>query len=352
MVLLASLVSVTGCGSQQSGGSSSLPPSSAASRFLARYVAADGRVIRRDQGGDIVSEGQAYGMLIAEADGRPSLVRRIWSWTDAHLVRPDGLFAWHAAADGHVEDPQSATDADILIAFALLRYAGPWETDMHAAGRRISTAVLSIESAPMPGGALLPLAGPWARSAPSPVVNPSYLMPGVFDQLARLTGDARWSAAASESVRLVAGLTEDGRRLPPDWAVLSNGKLVATPQPGGGAAVQYGPDAARVPVWFATACSATARDLAARWWRSLLRAPDRVESETLRVDGAPIRTGAPAPLSLVAGAAAATAAGDTAAAARLLTRAQAVALQAPSYYGDAWAALGPALLDGSFNRCA
>ena len=38
----------------------------AADRFLAGYVTGDGRVIRRDQGGDIVSEGQAYGMLIAE----------------------------------------------------------------------------------------------------------------------------------------------------------------------------------------------------------------------------------------------------------------------------------------------
>jgi endoglucanase len=33
--------------------------------FLDHYVEGDGRVVRRDEGGDVVSEGQAYGMLIA-----------------------------------------------------------------------------------------------------------------------------------------------------------------------------------------------------------------------------------------------------------------------------------------------
>jgi endo-1,4-beta-D-glucanase Y len=79
--------------------------SAAADRFLHRYVTSDGRVIRHDQGGDIVSEGQAYAMLIAESAGRPEVARTVWSWTRAHLGRPDGLFAWHASGSGAVEDP-------------------------------------------------------------------------------------------------------------------------------------------------------------------------------------------------------------------------------------------------------
>ena len=41
----------------------------AGQKFLDDYVEPDGRVVRRDEGGDVVSEGQAYGMLIAVAVG-------------------------------------------------------------------------------------------------------------------------------------------------------------------------------------------------------------------------------------------------------------------------------------------
>jgi endoglucanase len=109
----------------------------AADRFLGRYVTSDGRVIRQNQGGDIVSQGQAYAMLIAELAGRPALARTVWSWTAESLGNSDGLFASHANGSGRVEDPHSATDADILIAYALLRYAGPGQSVLRREGRRI-----------------------------------------------------------------------------------------------------------------------------------------------------------------------------------------------------------------------
>src|SRR4051794_5104300 len=95
---LALVVTVfaSGCGSDGTAPAAPpIRPSVAAERFLERYVTPDGRVIRRDQGGDIVSEGQAYGMLIAELAGRSATVRTIWSWTKAHLRRADGLLQYH-----------------------------------------------------------------------------------------------------------------------------------------------------------------------------------------------------------------------------------------------------------------
>jgi endo-1,4-beta-D-glucanase Y len=304
--------------------------------FLDRYVTHDGRVLRHDHGGDIVSEGQAYALLLAEAAGRPERIRAVWTWTAAHLQRPDGLFAWHATADGRVEDPQPATDADVLIAYALCRYAGPGAPALHAAGRRIAAAVLANESVTLPDGAPLIVAGPWAVATSPPIVNPSYLMPGVFQALGRFTGDGRWGRAAAASVAAVRRLTGDGLRLPPDWALLAGRHLVAAPAPDGTAGTQYGPDAARLPIWFATACDPDARALAARWWRSSLSSAGRPAGP---------------PLSLTAAAAAATAAGDDHAAGRLYDRAAAQAARAPTYYGDAWAALGRALLDGSIDPC-
>jgi endoglucanase len=289
-------------------------------------------------------------MLIAEIAGRPERFRTIWSWTSAHLGRPDGLFASHASGTGQVEDPHSATDADILIAYALLRYAGPGQAALHRAGRRVAEAVLGVESVTLSDGSALPVAGPWARSTSPPTVDPSYLMPSVFVGLARLTGDERWNGAADAAIELVGDLTDRGRRLPPDWAQLSGGRLVAIANPGGGAGVQYGFDAARLPIWFATACSGDARRLAAGWWSNLLASDERAGAQALTLDGGTINP-APSPLQILAGSAAATAAGDRNAARLLRGRAIALALKDPTYYGDAWVALGPALLDGSISPC-
>jgi endoglucanase len=355
--MLVAMVSASGCGDiahsppQPSKTAHSPSATVASSRFLARYVTSDGRVIRHDQGGDIVSEGQAYGMLIAQVADQPALVRTIWSWTAGHLMQPDGLFAWHATGSGQIEDPQSATDADILIAYALLRYAGPDQAALRGAGRRVAQAVLANESVDLPDGAPVLVAGPWARAKSPPVVDPSYLMPSVYDALARLTGDGRWRIARVAAVRLIGELTDSGRRLPPDWAQLSGDRLVPIPAPSGGAGAQYGLDAARVPIWFATACDAGARKLAGNWWRYQLESHGRSGQTALSIDGAPINPQT-SPVTLVAAAAAATAAGDQNASRQLRLEAESLALRTPTYYGDAWAALGPALLDGAIDPCA
>jgi endoglucanase len=52
------------------------PEPAAAKRFLTRYVTADGQVVRRDQGGDTVSEGQAYAMLLTATSGDRDRFRR------------------------------------------------------------------------------------------------------------------------------------------------------------------------------------------------------------------------------------------------------------------------------------
>lgn len=362
LAVLALSLAMTACGSSHGASDTAgRPPAparpassstrTAAARFLDRYVTSDGRVIRHDQGGDIVSEGQAYAMLIAEVAGRPAQARTIWSWTSAHLARSDGLFASHASGAGQVEDPHSATDADTLIAYALLRYTGPDENALHEAGRRVADAVLANESVSLPDGTWLPVAGPWAKSTTPPIVDPSYLMPGVFVALAALTGDDRWNGAADAAMALIDELTGSGTRLPPDWANLEHDRLVPIANPGGGAGVQYGFDAARLPIWFATACSAGARRLAASWWRNLLGSDGRSGPQALGLDGATINP-ALSPVFLIAGAAAATAAGQDSAARALRGRAATLALQDPSYYGDAWVVLGPALLDGSIDPCS
>jgi endoglucanase len=322
---------------------------SAADRFLDRYVMGDGAVVRLDQGGDVVSEGQAYGMLIAEAAGRSDLVPTIWAWTSNHLQRQDGLLAFHANADGSIISDDAATDADALGAFALLRYDGVGASALHEDGRRLAAAVLAHETVMDAGGQLVPVAGNWATGSPA-VVNPSYWMPGVFDDVARLTGDDRWSSMASTTVALVNAATSSGASLPPDWGQLAGTAFDPTPAPDGSAGVQYGLDAQRVPLWFAAGCSSASTDLAAAWW-DLLANPSSSAAIALNLDGSVINSET-SPVPLLAAAAAARAAGDDGDAATLTSQAETLSQSTPTYYGDAWVVLAQALADGSLVDCS
>ena len=319
----------------------------AAAGFLSTYVRPDGRVVRLDQHRDTVSEGQAYGMLLAEALGDYGVLARIWKWTREHLQLSNRLFAFHASAAGNLISPEPASDADVLIAWALLRYRGPGAATWHLEGHRIADAILAHEVVSGPGGTLVLTAGPWATGPPASL-NPSYWSLPAFEGLAQLTGNSQWERIAAGAVSLTRTLTEDGRLLPPDWAVLSPSGPDATvrPEPAPSGSVpqaQYGPDAQRTVVWFANSCDPRARALAARWWL-LLRAPHRARAFALGLDGT-LLDPAKVPLPLVAAASAAKAAGKNVLAQRLLEKAVAQQRNYPSYYGGAWAALGLTLLN-------
>jgi len=124
--------------------------------FLDEYVEPDGRVVRRDEGGDVVSEGQAYGMLIAVAVGDETRFRSIWKWTRTHLRRADGLLAWRWA-DDTVTDVNSAADADLDAARSLVlagrRFNAP---DLAKDGRRLGVAILQSETVAVGTGAAPP----------------------------------------------------------------------------------------------------------------------------------------------------------------------------------------------------
>src|SRR6476646_252054 len=118
----------------------------AGKEFLDEYVERDGRVVRRDEGGDVVSEGQAYGMLIAVAIADETRFRSIWKWTKTYLRRDDGLLSWRWA-DNKVTGVNSAADADLDAARSLVlagrRFNAPELTED---GRRLGVAILETET--------------------------------------------------------------------------------------------------------------------------------------------------------------------------------------------------------------
>jgi endoglucanase len=309
------------------------------SAFLERYVE-DGRVVRKDQGDDTVSEGQAYGLLIAYAADDRDRFDDIWSWTKRHLLTDDDLLAWRWTPDGGVADGQSASDADLDTARALVLAGDGWgESRYTAAGKRMAAAVLDHETATTDLGRIL-LPGPWADAEPYRY-DASYASPAAYRVLASATGDARWrelEAGSTAVTRAVLGESD----LPSDWSqVHADGSVDPMPATGNDARVLYGYDAMRLPVRYAEACTTGDRTLAGSIAPTLRRTTQLAAQLDL---GGTAVTGDRSALAYVARAAAEQASGASGAATRDLERADRTAATTPTYYGDAWAALGATML--------
>jgi len=347
LTAVAAVVLVVGRAPAPTPSSAELVAVASATRFLDTYVDPDGRVVRRDQGGDTVSEGQAYGMLLAVAAGDRERFRSIWGWTQANLLRPDGLLSWQWR-DGTLVDRESAADADLDAARALVlagnRFADPVLT---AGGTAMATALLDHETAQTPLGLVL-TAGTWATTAPW-AVNPSYFSPAAATELAAATGDPRWPLVAATGAAVTRKLLARNP-LPPDWAQVSRSGDVTATQAPDGASPRFSFDAARVVVRTAESCNPADRALAATA-ATKLGGPVSDLRGSYALDGSPTVSWQH-PLVLAASAAADAAVGQQNGAAAALDAAQQLDQRQPGYYGAAWVALGRVLLQTDLlNSC-
>ena len=253
--------------------------------FLSGYVEPDGRVTRRDEGGDTVSEGQAYAMLVAAALNDQQHFTRVWVWTKRNLAREDGLLAWRWK-DGQVVDNASASDADLDAARALVIAAAAFGDDqLKAEGIRLGTAVLDKETVMTRVGRVL-VAGSWANHPPY-AYNPGYTSPAANALLADATHDERWAELDSGTRAVTTALRQ--RRPAAHWAQIHpDGRIDAMPGAAGRAdeGVHYGYDATRMPIRFAESCHPADVALAARLTPALDRS---VGDPAVRdLDGTPL----------------------------------------------------------------
>jgi endo-1,4-beta-D-glucanase Y len=310
--------------------------------FLNNWVDEDGRVVRRDQGGDTVSEGQAYGLLIALGADDESRFDTIWQWTQSNLLRDDGLLAWRWQ-DGDIVDNEPASDADVDAARALVMAGSHFDRpDLTEAGNTLAAAVMDTMTAPTPLGRIL-LPGVWAAGGPDYDYNPSYASPVSFAVLAKSTGDNRWTELGTGGANVTAALLTTSP-LPPDWAqVTATGEVNAMAgAAGNGEDVRYSYDAARLPLRFAESCLQEDRHLAAQ----MLPPLTREDALPVALDlGGTALSSDEHPIAYLARAAAAASAGDLSAATDAIARASDTAQQYGTYYGAAWTALGRLMLE-------
>jgi endoglucanase len=196
--------------------------------YTAKFIQADGRVIDFAVApGITTSEGQAYALLRALWVDDRAVFDRVLAWTTRNLAR-DGspLPAWKwGARDGGgwgVLDANTASDADVILAFALSVAAQRWNVpDYEERARAIARATWEEEVEQIAGRWYL-LPGKWARDYEPRPLNLSYYAPALLRRLADVAPEHPWrELAASTYALLEARLPVTG--LPPDWMSIAPG---------------------------------------------------------------------------------------------------------------------------------
>lgn len=221
-------------------------------QYCARFVTADGRLIDRDTDpkGITHTEGQGYGMLLAEAAGDRERFDRLWHWTLTHLRRSDGLFSWKFGACGSqgdcVLDTNNATDGDVLIAWALLRAGKNWQRpDYVAAARDIAKAVAGKMIVRRGKYTLLLPAAVGFSNQSNVVVNLSYWVFPAFKAFTATFHDPVWQQLSASGLTLLKQARFGTWHLPPDWLDIGKGPM----GPAGQFPPRYSFDAVRIPLY-------------------------------------------------------------------------------------------------------
>lgn len=171
------------------------------------------RVRRPNSAGAVVnstvSEGIAYGMLIAVYMDDQETFDALWQYSQLHLS-PAGLMDWYIGPDGEVLGDGPATDSDEDIAFALVMAAEKWGTSSALDKPYLDLAKKQIDlifDYEIERGTWVVKPGAWGGTQ---ITNISYFAPAFYRTFAVVSGDDRWYEVVAKCYDIIeASLKEE-----------------------------------------------------------------------------------------------------------------------------------------------
>ena len=219
------------------------------------------RTMDLQDGGVSTSEGQGYTMLRAVWMDDQQTFADSWQWTkdnlqqdDARLAgrfgeRPDGSYGIQDDRGGQ----DSATGADVDVAFALLMAYSRWQQDDYLYDALPLVEAVWEQSVVLVDGEPVLAADDRERGPREDVlVSPADLAPYAYRVFARVDPGHDWPALVDSSYALLAELSAEpldadrSAGLPPDWVLLDRGTGEPS-APGGDLTTQFGSEALRLP---------------------------------------------------------------------------------------------------------
>jgi endoglucanase len=228
------------------------------SEFKRNYIQADGRVIDDFEGKAITtSEGQAYALFFSLVANDKEQFDKIYRWTVNNLMRGDAktyLPAWKWGKDEQSGawmplDYNSASDADIWIAYSLFQAGEIWKSAPYRkAAFQLLTNMARRELVDMPGVGwmLLPAPYGYALNSSSWRLNPSYMPIQVLRYFSKVNPDGPWGELTTNAIQLLQSSAYHG--VVPDWVSYSAAKGYAS-DPDMGRFSSY--ESIRVYLWWA-----------------------------------------------------------------------------------------------------
>jgi len=202
------------------------------------------------------SEGQAYALFFALVANDPQRFEQIRSWTQQNLAKGDlgthlPAWLWGLNPDNHqwgVLDTNTASDADLWIAYALLEAGRLWHKPTYVqTGQKMASLIAQMEVLNVAGlgTVLLPgLEGFGPDAQGCVMINPSYTPLPVVRLMAHKFG-APWQSIADGLPHLIKASAPHG--FPADWVQACPEKGVIIPAAAHPPIGSY--DAIRVYLW-------------------------------------------------------------------------------------------------------
>jgi endoglucanase len=195
-------------------------------RFVTRFVQNDGRVINLDtREQNSVSEAQAYTLVLALVANDPGTFGRVLTWTRDNLWAGDltarlPAWQWGRKRDGSwgILDQNSAADADLWLAYALLEAGRLWKDSSYTAlGKLIAMQIAQREVVDLAGVGpmLIPGVEGFRLDGGGWRLNASYAPLPVLRRLALDDPSGPWDRIASNTVAMIRAVSKSG--FVPDW---------------------------------------------------------------------------------------------------------------------------------------
>lgn len=192
--------------------------------YGARFIDAQGRVFDPQGDQHTTSEGEAYALFFSLVANHRATFDRVLNWSQRNLASDDltthlPAWLWGKDKDGQWKtlDPNSASDADVWMAYTLIEAGRLWEFPAYAQlGRAMLALIAKNEVVDLPGFGPMLLPGPTGfQHGNNWTLNPSYLPEFVFERLGVDDPSGPWLLIAGKIPALLEQSARHGYAM--DW---------------------------------------------------------------------------------------------------------------------------------------